>query len=49
LLDFGQTYHRFAFVAHDGMFGKALGQGPRITLILGGDIDGDGCRKIDRH
>ena len=39
LLDRGQTFDRLAFVSHDGIFGKALGQGLRITLVLSGDID----------
>ncbi len=49
LLDGGQTFDRSAFVSHDGMFGKALGQGFCITAILGCDIDADGCWKFRNH
>jgi hypothetical protein len=49
LLDRGQTFDRLAFVSHDGVFGKALGQGFRIPPVLGVDIKGDGCWKFRRH
>ena len=47
LLNRGQTFDCFAFVPHNGISGEALGQGLRITRILGGNIDGDGCWKIN--
>jgi hypothetical protein len=38
-----------AFVSHDRIFGKAQGQGIRITQILGGEIHSDGFWKIRHH
>jgi hypothetical protein len=49
LLDRGQTLDRLAFVSHDGISGKALGRDFRMTPVLGGKIDCDGCWKIDVH
>src|ERR1700738_4303526 len=48
-LDRGQNFDRLAFVTPDGTFGKAFGQSLRITPVFGGDIESDGCWKIDRH
>jgi hypothetical protein len=49
LLDGAQSLDRFAFVSHDGIFSKAPGQGLRIALVLGGNIDGDGFWKFRNH
>jgi hypothetical protein len=49
LLDRGQTFDRLAFVSDDGISGKALGRDFRMTHVLGGKIDCDGCWKIDVH
>src|SRR6266496_1724887 len=48
-LDGGQTLDGSAFVPHDGIFGEALRQRVRVPAILGGDVESDGCWKIDGH
>jgi hypothetical protein len=45
----GQSFGRLAFVSRDGMFGKAFGQGLRVTPILSGDIDSDRDWKVGRN
>jgi hypothetical protein len=48
-LDRVHAFECVAFVSHDGVFGKALDHGLRITPIVGSDIASDRYWKIDGH
>src|SRR6185436_942370 len=45
----GQTFDRLSFIPHDGILGKALVEGLRITPVFGGNINGNGYWKINGH